>query len=217
MNFSTLDSSALSTLLTIMSLQILAVISPGPDFAVVTRNSIVHSRKIGIATTFGIAAGVLFHVSYLVLGFSVIAAVISKILVFIKAAGCLYLGYIGWKGIRSYSPSGAQGKSESARSRSVTARSAFFNGFLTNILNPKAILFLLSLFTVAIHKDTPHSVLVLAGVLIVAITFLWFFLVAISFSGALRNHLLKYSHWIDRVTGGFLLFISTKIGLSILD
>src|SRR4051794_35266831 len=97
------DSVYLSTLLSVATLQTLAVISPGPDFAVVTRNSLLHSRKVGVFTALGITAGVLFHISYLVLGFGLFVSSLVKVLFLIKVAGCLYLGYLGWKSLRSAS------------------------------------------------------------------------------------------------------------------
>lgn len=211
-----------STLMTLITLEAMAVMSPGPDFAVVTKNSILYSRHIGVMTALGVITGVFFHLSYLVMGFGLVVASLTKALFAIKVAGACYLGYLGWKGITA-GPAALNQKDEnkakkkSQRSLSTTfpsSKSAFLNGLLTNVLNPKAILFLISLFTIVIEKDTPTQVLLVYGLVIVLITALWFLFVALTFSGKLRRHFLQYSQWIDRATGGFLLFVAVKIGVS---
>jgi len=213
MQFHGFDSVYFSTFLAVATLQTLAVISPGPDFAIVTRNSILHSRKIGVSTALGITAGILFHMSYLVMGFGLLVSSLVKVLFFIKVAGCLYLGFLGWKSLSS-SSSWSEKINESPQNSTITVQSAFWNGFLTNVLNPKAILFFVSLFTVVIDKNTPSSVLVLCGAMIVLITLAWFLFVSLSFSGILRTSFLRFGKWIDRLTGGFLLFVGAKIGLT---
>ena len=211
--FSFINSDHFTTLGTVVTLQLLAVISPGPDFAVVTKNSILYSRQTGLCTALGITAGVLFHIIYLVLGFGFLVASLGPVLSLVKVGGCLYLGYLGWKGITA-APSTSSISDLSGTTPGRSNRSAFWNGFLTNVLNPKAILFLLSLFTVVISPLTPTSILVLCGALIIAITWTWFFLVVCLFSGKLRQSLLRWSYWIDRLTGGFLLLIAIQIGWS---
>ena len=64
----------LSSFLTLAVIQILGVMSPGPDFAVVMRNSLVFSRKVGIFTAIGAAFGTLVHISYILLGVGTIIA-----------------------------------------------------------------------------------------------------------------------------------------------
>ena len=205
-----------STLFSVATLQTLAVMSPGPDFAVVTRNSILYSRKVGVATTLGITAGVLFHMSYLLLGFGLLVSTLVHVFFLIKAAGCLYLGYLGWKCLRS-SQSWSNDVSTTNPDLGISARSAFWSGFLTNVLNPKAILFLLSLFTVVIDKNTPIQVLILCGAMIVLITLAWFLIVSLTFSGSLKDYFFRFGLWIDRFTGGFLLLVAAKIGFSFFD
>ena len=85
--------------MTISLIITLAVMSPGPDFAIVSRNALRYSQKTGLFTAMGIACGSLFHASYCILGFAI---VISKsILLFniIKYIGASYLIYIGIKGL----------------------------------------------------------------------------------------------------------------------
>jgi threonine/homoserine/homoserine lactone efflux protein len=87
--------------LTIASIHLLAVMSPGPDFIMITRNTLVYSRKTGMYSAIGLGLGIGVHVLYCLMG---IGLLISKSIVLfnsIKLIGAAYLFYIGYKSIRS--------------------------------------------------------------------------------------------------------------------
>ena len=79
----------------VATITILAVISPGADFAMVTRNSMMRSRRAGMLTSVGISLGVLVHVAYSMAGIGLLIS--RSILLFsaIKFAGAAYLIYLG--------------------------------------------------------------------------------------------------------------------------
>src|SRR5579863_5423615 len=85
--------------LTISTIITLAVISPGPDFALVSRNALRYSQKVGIMTSLGTGSGALFHATYCILGFAIIIS--QSVLLFnvIKYLGAAYLIYLGGKGL----------------------------------------------------------------------------------------------------------------------
>ena len=83
--------------LAVVLITILAVISPGADFAIVTKNSYLYGRQIGILTALGIALGVLVHVSYTLVGVAVVLKFAPNFLTYIKYLGAFYLIYIGYK------------------------------------------------------------------------------------------------------------------------
>lgn len=64
--------------LTVFSLGMVAVMSPGPDFALTLRNSLVYTRKTGIYTALGITVGNIVHVTYCLIG---IGAIITRSIV----------------------------------------------------------------------------------------------------------------------------------------
>lgn len=139
--------------LSISLLIMLAAISPGPDFAVVIKNSLLYSRKVGVYTALGVSASLLVHVAYCILG---LALVISKSLLafsVIKYLGAVYLVYIGIKGLLA--------KREDMRldmghaKSMITNLQAFYQGLLCNLLNSKAIMFLLAFFTLIVRPG--HS------------------------------------------------------------
>src|SRR5438094_7329342 len=85
--------------LTIASLHLLAVMSPGPDFVLISKNSLVYSRKSGVYSALGLALGILVHITYSLIG---IAYIISRSIVIfstIKLLGAGYLIYIGYKSL----------------------------------------------------------------------------------------------------------------------
>ncbi len=93
----------LTEFLTVAVIHLLAVISPGPDFAMISRNSLVYSRKTGIYSSLGLALGILVHVSYSLVGIGLIISRSIVIFSAIKFLGAGYLIYIGYKALKTKS------------------------------------------------------------------------------------------------------------------
>ncbi|AXF84646.1 Threonine efflux protein [Ephemeroptericola cinctiostellae] len=87
-------------LLSVTLITILAVISPGADFALVTRNSFTHGRTMGLWTTLGIGVGVQIHVFYTMVGVGIVIATQPAMLSALKIVGAVYLIYIGYQTFR---------------------------------------------------------------------------------------------------------------------
>jgi RhtB (resistance to homoserine/threonine) family protein len=205
-----------STLIALIVMQALAVISPGPDFAIVVRNSLLYSRKAGVFTALGIASAVWIHVAYCSLGLGYLIGELPWLLAGIKVLGCSYLIYIGVKGLRA-TPTPLASEGESSKNEQYSSRAAFQAGFLTNVLNPKAILYFISVFTVVVDRETPFSTLLVYGAFIVAITLLWFLGVAYGLSTpSVREKFSRGAHWVDRVTGGVLICLGLRLALTTL-
>lgn len=213
MNIDIFQSSYLTTLINITILNFIALASPGPDFAIVVKNSLVNSKKAGIMTALGIASGEAIHLSYILLGVGVIIAKSIWVLNTVKIIGALYLTYIGVKMIKTKNMSHDVDIS-SAQSK-ISLVYAFQNGLLANLLNPKAILFFLGVFTVVVDLNTPISVLLIYAVAMCLTTLIWFIFVALVFSSKkLRNKFINVSHWVERITGSLLILISIKLLLT---
>jgi len=91
----------LSEFITVAIIHLLAVMSPGPDFVMIMRNSLLYSRKTGIYSAIGLGAGIAVHVTYSLIG---IGFIISKsVLLFsiIKLLGAGYLVYVGYKSLKA--------------------------------------------------------------------------------------------------------------------
>jgi RhtB (resistance to homoserine/threonine) family protein len=203
----------LKEFLLVAGAHLLAVMSPGPDFAMITRNSLVYSRRSAVLSSAGLACGILVHVSYCLLG---IGLVISRsILVFniIKWAGAAYLVWIGIKSLRAkrHDPN----NTGEAKTRDITTSQALRLGFLTNVLNPKATLFFLALFTQVINPETPMAIQVGYGLEMAIATFCWFALVATVLSHrAIKARFERVQHWLERAFGAILIAFGIRVAFS---
>lgn len=200
----------------VVSLTLLAAMSPGPDFVIAIRNSISYSRKTGLFTALGFGLGVCVHVTYCILG---IAAVISQsVMLFsiIKGIGAAYLIYIGCKALLSKGYEGpVPGNRNTEKKNDISIFQAIGNGFLTNLLNPKATMYFLALFTQVIDPDTALSTQIIYGASAAITIVLWFSLVAIVLTNRrVKAVFLNFSKWIDRICGGLLIALGIRLALS---
>lgn len=195
------------TLLLIVSIHALALISPGPDFAVVTRYSIVSGRGAGLWAAAGVASAIGIYVLVSVLGMSLVLAALPSLSRILAVVGALYLAWIGVQCLRS------TGRMPDAQAQQASHKT-FVTGFLTNLLNPKAMLYFGSVLSQALTPDLAARDVALLWVMLVAESFLWFALVALLFSskavlGWLRLHLL----WFERVIGAVLIALAARVAL----
>lgn len=185
---------------------------PGPDFAIVTKNTILHSRKSGYFTSLGIGSGTIIHMSYCLLG---LALVISEsILIFniIKYIGATYLIYLGITALLAKKQNKIATSTQPQVKKQISAFTAFKQGFLCNLLNPKATLFFLSLFTVLIKPETPLSWQIIFASEVTIIGTLWFCFLSNVFSHpAIKVLLEKAEKYIEKVLGGFLIFFGIAL------
>ncbi|WP_339879877.1 LysE family translocator [Pseudidiomarina gelatinasegens] len=197
--------------LTIATLHLLAVASPGPDFAVTTRYSISYGGRIGRWVALGIGTGILLHVAYSVLGVALIIHRYTWVYGLLLLVGAGYLGWLGWQAVRAQ-PRGPLPNNSNVPTHGITALKAFRIGFLTNGLNVKATLFFLALFSTVIAPATPTSVKVGYGIYMAIATGLWFsFLATLITWPPFYRRMWAASHWIDRAMGLALLLLSAKL------
>jgi RhtB (resistance to homoserine/threonine) family protein len=201
-----------SMIATVAFINLIAAISPGPDFVMCVRNSLIYSRKTGIYTGIGISLGLVVHIFYSAIG---IAFIISKSVILfsiIKYLGACYLAYMGVSSILAKRSS--LKIEESHQSREISNFQAMKTGFLTNILNPKASIFFLGLFTLVIGSKTPAYILVIITVIIIVTAIVWFSIVAILFSqNRIKSYFKKSEKILNYVLGGLLILLSIKIAL----
>ncbi len=203
----------LNEFLMVIFAMFLAVISPGPDFAFVLKQSITYGKRISIYTSIGIGLGISVHVIYTILG---IGLIISKSIILfniIKFLGAGYLIYIGYKTLSSSSFNLDTSKLETKED--ISEKKAFVLGFLCNALNPKATLFFVSLFTVIISIDTPLVVQTVYGIVCIIITTGWFVSLSILLShDKIRTFFALFGKWFDKTVGVALIAIGLKIAIT---
>lgn len=196
--------------LTIAVAHALAVASPGPDFAIVLRQSLRHGRATAVWTSLGIGCGLSIHITVSLLGLGLVLRNSAEALMIVKWCGAAYLAWIGIQALRAQPREGDLDLS--ATTETPTRRAAWATGFLVNVLNPKAALFFLSLFPLAVSPTTPRIVQVGYGVWMTLTTAAWFSFVAVVFTRAeVRRAFLRHGHWIDRVLGVVFLGFAASL------
>lgn len=200
--------------LTVALIHLLAVASPGPDFAVVVRESVAHGRRTGVFCALGVGTAIFLHVAYSLAGIGLIVSQSIMLFNALKWAAAAYLLYIGIKALRA-KPASPSADDIKAQSVERSARGAYVSGFVTNGLNPKATLFFLSLFTVVIDPHTPLLVQGGYGVYLAIATALWFCMVARLFSQErVRAGFARMGHWFDRAMGAVLVALGVKLAFT---
>lgn len=201
----------MTELIAVALITILATISPGPDFAMVTRNSYLFGRNPGLLAALGIALGVQVHVFYTMFGIGVIIAHSPALFTLIKTVGAIYLIYIGWKTFANKSKLVIDLHS----SPPVSGLKMLGTGFLTNALNPKTTLFVVSTYTQVVRQDTSLAVQFGYGLFMSAAHLVWFALVAIFFSQqAFRSRMLSHQSAIDKLIGAVLMGLGLSLAFA---
>tara|TARA_B100001173_G_C15980645_1_gene544350 strand:- start:40 stop:666 length:627 start_codon:yes stop_codon:yes gene_type:complete len=200
----------LTLIATVSIAHLIALISPGPDFIVACRNSIQYSRKIGLWTAVGFGMGVCFHLTYAFFGLTWIVSQSDFLLTLIKYLGAIYLIYIGISSFFSKNTKIELTKDQ--RFYKMKWHAAIRMGLLTNLLNPKATLFFLSLFSFVVGPKVDPTVMTLLAMIIVSSTVLWFSLVAFFLTHQkIRNLFLGNQKQLSYIFGAILILIGIRI------
>lgn len=197
-------------LLLITPIHLLAAASPGPDFLLVSQHTLTHGRKSGVLCSLGVSAGLLVHLAYSILGLAVLIASSSTLFWLIKIVGGAYLIYLGWKGLKT------KPKHQNSVTQLNTVRPQWYKsvglGFLCNVLNPKAPIYFVALFTVVLSPTMPMSELMVYGAWIMVLQVLWFSGLALLLSmPRVKSWFQTFGHWLDRVLGGLMIALGFKV------
>ena len=195
---------------TVTIIHLLALISPGPDFIVAVKNSLTYSRKVGVFTALGFGLGISIHLFYCVGGLAILISQSIIIFNILKLLGAGYLIFIGLKTI--ISKSSTVKVNNTSNTSEISALKAVEIGFLTNVLNPKATLSLLSLFTIVISPDTPNYILAILCAIMIFSTIIWFTLVSIFFTQKkIRTAYNKIQGVFNKILGGLLIGLGITV------
>ena len=205
----------LSEFLTVAIVHLLAVASPGPDFAMVLRQSLVAGRKAALWTSIGIGLGILVHVVYIMLGLGLLISQSMQLFNLVKLVGAVYLLFIGWKSLRAGPVATSEIAQTGAAESAYPIRKALQVGFLTNALNPKATLFFLSLFSVVINPDTPLGIQLGYGLYMSLATGIWFCALSLALTQRrVRQGFARFGYWVERVMGVVLIGLGIRLALA---
>lgn len=201
-----------SSLAAVALVSLLAAISPGPDFFIVLKNSLIYSRRNGLFTAAGVASALVVHLAYTLVGIGILLAESPSIYFYIKFIGAGYLFYLGTKGLIGSFKSVSEFNSYQKSSNALSAKAAFMQGFFTNILNPKCALFFISLFSQFISPTTPALLKLAYAAINWSLSFGWFLFLAFIITGPqIQNKLGAFRTAIDRVMGSALILLGLKL------
>jgi RhtB (resistance to homoserine/threonine) family protein len=199
----------------LMAVFSIMIVSPGADFAIVVRQSIVHGRRSAIMTSFGIGSSLLFHISYTVLGLGLLVSKSLLLFGLLKWAGAAYLVYLGIRALRAPAMEAPAEAVENISSKKISDGRSFLMGFVTNALNPKAVLFFLSLFSALVSHETPILVQAGYGVFMAIALIGWFVAVSTFFTiQSVRDRFVSWGKWFNRVTGMVFIGLGIKLATS---
>ena len=199
----------MSDWLTVLVVGWFVIIVPGPNVLIVFRNSLLHSRQAGVLTAMGLAVGNLVHITYCLIGIGVLISQSIMLFNIVKLAGAGYLIYLGIKSLQ------AQPRTVDVDKNApydLSAFAAIRTGFLTDLLNPKATLYFLALFTQIVRPETTISVRIGYGLTIVALEFISLTgLACVIGQPYIRRRFNAVSHWIERATGVVLIGVGLRV------
>jgi threonine/homoserine/homoserine lactone efflux protein len=192
---------------------------PGPDLMIVIRNALC-GRRLGWATAAGIASGLCVHVTLAAIGISAIVLASATAFTVVKVVGAVYLGYLGLRALMSAIKHGESVTPIGDKSRLGMAKpdrlsSAYRQGLLTNVLNPKVVLFFMSIVPQFVPKGRSFPEWMVAyGALQVVEAFTWFCLVTAAVN-VLRKFLSrpKVARGIEGSAGIAFLGFGTRLVL----
>lgn len=199
-------------LLTVLTINLL----PGPDMLYIMAQSMHHGKSRGMAAVFGISTGCCFHIMAVSIGLSALIFKSAIAFSIVKYIGAAYLLYLGVSSLKSKQSSILN---TNTKIKSASWRKIYYQGMLTNILNPKVALFFMAFLPQFVVQNSSHSIAV--QLLILGLIF--------NFSGTIVNILAacffgQAKHWItknpiavyiqQKVTGLVLIGLSAKLALT---
>ncbi len=202
----------LTVLLSIMAVHMVVLVSPGPAFLIVTQASIGHSRRQGVLTALGVSCATFLWSSAALLGISLFLETTAWLYQGIKLLGGAYLIYLG---VESWRHAGNKPNPKVKMSLMSSGGHSFRVGFITNLTNPKAVIFFSSIFASLLPPQLPLWMRAAAVGVVVFDALWWHVALAFTFSTRPVQHLyIKAKRSLDLLAGGFLVFVGVRLMLS---
>ena len=189
------------------------IIAPGPDMFYVITRGMAHGRKAGILSAIGVVCGILVHTTAAALGLTLILQTSAFAFLLVKYVGATYLLYLGIKAWRDKSTFSLQSPTSV-----MSSRAFFWQGVLSNVLNPKIAIFFLAFLPQFVDKGSSQVTLQMVTLgLTFACMGLCFLLVVGYSSGAIGGWLARrphYAQFLQRLAGGILIGLGIRLALT---
>jgi threonine/homoserine/homoserine lactone efflux protein len=190
--------------------------TPGPDTAYIVGRSAQMGWRGGVAAAFGISTGCLVHVFGSAIGLSALLTASATAFAMVKWAGAAYLVYLGLTQLLAR-PAGAADTRMADAAPVVPLRRVFWQGALTNILNPKVAMFFLAFLPQFVAADAPHKplALLLLGTIFIVNSTIWCLGVAVVAARAARRVRRSSAAllWLNRAIGGLFVYLGARIAM----
>ena len=202
-------------------------LTPGPDTAFIVGQSVAHGRRAGLMSVFGISVGCMVHTIALALGLSALIAASAGAFTLIKIVGAAYLIFLGVRMlVTTLRNKGARGNADAAVGIAPSARKTarprsagrtFAQGFITNVLNPKVVLFFLSFFPQFVSLDSVSKgwAFAVLGVVMTVISTIYNGSVA-WLAGGITDRMRgapRIKVWLERSVGAVFIALGAKLAL----
>lgn len=193
---------------------IFLIILPGPDTAIVTKNTLIHHRMGGLKTSVGIVCALLIHTAAAVLGLSAIILKSAVLFSIFKYAGAVYLIYLGVKILWSLIKKEDTTKVEINTKNQIENKSCFKQGFFTDLLNPKVAIFFLSFFPQFVESESTFLPFLIMGITFTLLSAIWLFIYVYlvhQISAFMKKTITK--NIIEGITGTVIVGFGIKLAL----
>ncbi|MEG3639482.1 LysE family translocator [Magnetococcus sp. PR-3] len=201
----------IATLIILATVTFVSMMSPGPDMMLVIKYGGERDRWPAVACITGICCGLLVHIGFSILGIATMIAASATLFTTIKLMGAAYLVYIGVNALFS---SNHQPLDHAYHTQTTDPKTAFRDGLLCNVLNPKVTLFILAVFTQMVEPSTPFLDKMVYGLFIVLEAFVvWTIFTALVRTKWMLAFIQKNQVAIDRITGLVLIGFGSSLAL----
>jgi len=213
-----MDWALFSIFITVAIAHFLALLSPGPDFVLVVKSAINNGPKKSIGVAAGIASANALYIALCLIGVGSLLATSVMIMIVLKIAGGLFLIYLAVIALLAKKQDYQSIATQMPAGKETSFSKEFLTGFMSGILNPKNLLFYLSLFTVVLTNEVSLSFKIGLGIWMTSVVFLWDLSVIYVLSrDKVRRKFSKLAYYIDKCTGVILGLIGVSIVKSALS
>ncbi len=190
-------------------------VTPGPDTAYIVGRSVAQGRAAGVMSSLGVSAGCCVHALATAFGLTALLAASPTAFTIIKYAGAAYLVWLGLRLL--WSRQGTAVGATVAPQDTRGLRRLFMQGFLTNVLNPKVILFFVSFFPQFVDPRAAHqaTAFLVLGAIMIAMSTVWNTAVA-WLAGTLTRRVgqtPRLKCWLDRLVGTAFIGLGARLAL----
>ncbi|MEI2393158.1 LysE family translocator [Priestia megaterium] len=194
---------------------IFLVILPGPDTAIMTKNTLTVGKQGGFKTMLGICCALSIHTFTAIVGLSAIIAKSALLFSIFKYIGSVYLIYLGIKSLWTLRNKNTTETIEPIAKSKYKNESSFKQGFLTNLLNPKIAVFFLTFLPQFVNHEShtfmPFLILGITYIVLTVVWYLFYIFLLNQISSFMKKP--KTQKVIEGITGTILIGFGIKLAL----